>query len=108
MAKRQLTRADKELLEQVDVLLKPGLERPSATMLERWRQAGFLPSQPNASTVGSSRATRPARPEHVVALMRPLKVHDTSRRRPPCPALSQVRATASERTFSDRHSSPSP
>ena len=76
MAKRQLTRADKELLEQVDVLLEPGEGRPSATMLERWRQAGILPS-PERIESGVQTRYPQGTAEQVVALMRLLKVHGT-------------------------------
>ncbi len=43
MPKRQLTRADKELLAEVARLLEAGEALPTVTQLERWRQHGLIP-----------------------------------------------------------------
>ena len=73
MPKRLQTNADKELLEEVGMLLAPGDRPPSITQLERWRQGGYIPSAERHG-LGRGRGTKSSYPAgtavQVVALMR--------------------------------------
>jgi hypothetical protein len=68
MGKRQLTRADDELIREVETMLAPGEEPPSPTQLERWRQAGLIPETDSAG--GRSTRYPAGTAQQAVALVR--------------------------------------